>query len=113
MIQIIYDKIINFCGIKEIPCVIVGSKVDLPQRCVFHSIRIPFRLPACLDLGKCSRQVQPSEGEDLAKAIRAVWVESSSKNNVNVGELPFYSYPKRYLASIDIHGSQSLRAVSR
>lgn len=32
MIQIIYDKIINFCGIKEIPCVIVGSKTDLQQR---------------------------------------------------------------------------------
>jgi Ras family protein len=32
MIQIVYDKIVNFCGIKEIPCVIVGSKIDLPQR---------------------------------------------------------------------------------
>jgi len=32
MIQIVYDKIVNFCGIKEIPCVIVGSKVDLSQR---------------------------------------------------------------------------------
>lgn len=32
MIQIVYDKIINFCGIKEIPCVIVGSKIDLSQR---------------------------------------------------------------------------------
>ena len=108
MIQIIYDKIVNFCGIKEIPCVIVGSKVDLSQRCGFHSIQVPFRSPPCLDLIRCSRQVQPSEGEDLAKAIRAAWVETSSKNNVNVGELPFYSYPKRCPASIDIHGSQSL-----
>ena len=32
MIQIVYDKIVNFCGIKDIPCVIVGSKIDLPQR---------------------------------------------------------------------------------
>lgn len=32
MIQIVYDKIINYCGIKEIPCVIVGSKIDLSQR---------------------------------------------------------------------------------
>ena len=32
MIQIVYDKIVNFCGIKEIPCVIVGSKIDLSQR---------------------------------------------------------------------------------
>jgi len=33
MIQIVYDKIVSFCGIKEIPCVIVGSKIDLSQRC--------------------------------------------------------------------------------
>jgi hypothetical protein len=71
-------------------------------------IQMPFRSPPCLDLTTCSRQVQPSEGEDLAKTIRAAWVESSAKNNVNVGELPFYSYPKRYLTSTDIHGSQSL-----
>lgn len=32
MIQIVYDKIVSFCGIKEIPCVIVGSKIDLSQR---------------------------------------------------------------------------------
>jgi ribosomal protein L7Ae-like RNA K-turn-binding protein len=32
MIQIVYDKIINFCGTKGIPCVIVGSKIDLSQR---------------------------------------------------------------------------------
>jgi len=32
MIQIVYDKIVNFCGMKEIPCVIVGSKIDLSQR---------------------------------------------------------------------------------
>lgn len=32
--------------------------------------------------------MQPTEGEDLAKANRAAWVETSAKNNVNVGELP-------------------------
>ena len=36
MIQIVYDKIINFCGTKGIPCVIVGSKIDLSQRWVTH-----------------------------------------------------------------------------
>ena len=108
MIQIIYDKIVNYCGMKEIPCVIVGSKIDLSQRYGFHSIQMPFRLPPCLNLTRCSRQVQPTEGEDLAKANRAAWIETSAKNNVNVGELPFYSYPKRYLASIDVHGSQSI-----
>jgi len=64
MIQIVYDKIVNFCGIKEIPCVIVGSKIDLSQR-----------------------QVQPAEGEDLAKANHAAWVETSAKNNFNVSKV--------------------------
>ena len=34
MIQIVYDKIINFCGLNQIPCVIVGSKTDLSNRYV-------------------------------------------------------------------------------
>ena len=29
MIQVVYDKIVNFCGVTKIPCVIVGSKSDL------------------------------------------------------------------------------------
>ena len=29
MIQIVYDKIVDFCGVSKIPCVIVGSKSDL------------------------------------------------------------------------------------
>jgi len=32
MVQIVYDKIVNFCGMTSIPCVIVGSKNDLTQR---------------------------------------------------------------------------------
>ncbi|KAI0307143.1 small GTPase superfamily [Multifurca ochricompacta] len=67
MIQIVYDKIVNFCGIKEIPCVIVGSKIDLSQR--------------------GSRQVQPTEGEGLARANHAAWVETSAKNNINVAKV--------------------------
>lgn len=34
MIEIVYDKIIEFCGLNEIPCVIVGSKQDLQSRYV-------------------------------------------------------------------------------
>ena len=32
--------------------------------------------------------MQPTEGENLAKEIRAAWIETSAKNNVNVGESP-------------------------
>ncbi|CAL1701076.1 unnamed protein product [Somion occarium] len=67
MIQIVYDKIINFCGINSIPCVIVGSKTDLqPSR---------------------SRQVAPDEGKELAQLNHAAWVETSAKTNTNVAKV--------------------------
>ncbi|THU77221.1 hypothetical protein K435DRAFT_878124 [Dendrothele bispora CBS 962.96] len=62
MIQIIYDKIVDFSGVVDIPCVIVGSKSDLGS----------------------SRQVSASELQRLAETNKAAWVESSAKNNVNV-----------------------------
>jgi len=65
MIQVVYDKIIDFCGVTDVPCVIVGSKADLQS----------------------SRQIDPAEGEKLAQANNAAWVETSAKNNVNVGKV--------------------------
>ncbi|KIK65309.1 hypothetical protein GYMLUDRAFT_239853 [Collybiopsis luxurians FD-317 M1] len=64
MVQIIYDKIVGFCGVTDIPCVVVGSKVDLE-----------------------SRQVAPQEGEKLAQGLNAAWVETSAKTNLNVGKV--------------------------
>ncbi|KAG1755745.1 small GTPase superfamily [Suillus lakei] len=68
MIKIVYDKIVDFCGKNDIPCVIVGSKTDLQSN-------------------PNSRQVAPNEGEELAKLNNAAWVETSAKNNVNVGKV--------------------------
>jgi len=67
MIQIIYDKIASFCGAHDdgIPCVIVGSKTDLAQ----------------------GRQVDPAEGAKLAEANRAAWIETSAKNDHNIGQV--------------------------
>ncbi|KAF8824523.1 hypothetical protein HHX47_DHR8000391 [Lentinula edodes] len=33
MVQILRDKIIDYCGVMDIPCVIVGAKSDLHSRC--------------------------------------------------------------------------------
>jgi len=68
MIQIVYDKIINFCGMNDIPCVIVGSKIDLQD-------------------GPISRQVLSKEGEELAKVNKAAWVETSAKKDINVDKV--------------------------
>ncbi|KAF8842310.1 hypothetical protein BDN67DRAFT_1067893 [Paxillus ammoniavirescens] len=74
MIKIVYDKIIDFCGKNDIPCVIVGAKTDLQSRYVATSL-------------SAWPQVQPDEGEELAKLNKAAWVETSAKNNVNVGKV--------------------------
>ncbi|KAJ7068224.1 P-loop containing nucleoside triphosphate hydrolase protein [Mycena amicta] len=65
MIQIIYDKIISFCGVTHIPCVVVGSKSDL----------------------EASRQVNADEGAKLANDIGTAFVETSAKENKNVAQV--------------------------
>lgn len=71
MVQVVYEKIINFCGLNEIPCVIVGSKSDLANS-------TPHPRP---------RQVPPQEGEKLAQEKHAAWVETSAKTNSNVNRV--------------------------
>ncbi|KAF7301630.1 F-box domain-containing protein [Mycena indigotica] len=80
MIQIIYDKIISFCGVTSVPCVIVGSKTDLVAR---------FLLSFVLSLlnsshGRRSRQVAITEGQQLADSNHTAFVETSAKENKNV-----------------------------
>ncbi|KAJ3937638.1 MAG: small GTPase superfamily [Lentinula lateritia] len=65
MVQILRDKIIDYCGVMDIPCVIVGAKSDL------HS----------------SRQVQTSELEKVAEVNNAACVETSAKDDINVGRV--------------------------
>lgn len=88
MVQIVYDKIVNFCGMGSIPCVIVGSKNDLQQRYVSCAM-----LPAgehCFISNLVSyrnlRQVSTDEGQGLATENQAAWIETSAKNNINVGK---------------------------
>ncbi|KAF8529174.1 small GTPase superfamily [Hysterangium stoloniferum] len=65
MVQIVYDKIINFCGLPAIPCVIVGQKRDLSRY----------------------RQVTEKEGQDLAQSVGSAWIETSARNNENVAQV--------------------------
>ncbi|KAF9075878.1 P-loop containing nucleoside triphosphate hydrolase protein [Rhodocollybia butyracea] len=81
MIQIVYDKIIGFCGVTDIPCVVVGSKVDLESR---YACSCFFLVLAKL---QSSRQVSSQEGEKLAREINAAWLETSAKTNLNVGKV--------------------------
>lgn len=94
MIKIVYDKILDFCGKNDIPCVIVGAKTDLQNRYVrllrplLHGDTpcfVNFVIDTVHSYSPNTRQVQPNEGEELAKSNKAAWVETSAKNNINVG----------------------------
>lgn len=61
MVDIVYEKVANFCGMNSIPCVIVGAKTDLQQRCV--PLRSAASAPRsarinCLHVRFSSQQIQ-------------------------------------------------------
>ena len=120
MIQVVYDKIVNFCGVPKIPCVIVGSKFDLSTISYVVSFFLPpkkdkvhypylsffffsvffypsfscgvFRFFVFCFLKKnssslpyLSRQVDATDAENLAKQNDCAWIETSAKNNLNIG----------------------------
>jgi len=64
MVKIIYDKIVDYCGLPSVPCVLVGAKLDLTNR-----------------------QVQPADAEALAKSLGSAWIETSAKTNTNVAKV--------------------------
>lgn len=84
MVQNVYDKILDFGGTEAVPCVIVGAKTDLETRSTncFHTL--PYLTPF---FSSPNRQIDQSEGERLAQQNHAAWVETSSKDNVNIGKL--------------------------
>ncbi|KAH7105397.1 small GTPase superfamily [Auriculariales sp. MPI-PUGE-AT-0066] len=64
MVKIIYDKIIDFCGLRAIPCVIVGSKSDLQRR-----------------------EVPTTEAQALATRLGCGFIETSARENSNVDKV--------------------------
>ncbi|KXN83667.1 GTP-binding protein rhb1 [Leucoagaricus sp. SymC.cos] len=65
MVKILYDRILDFCGVQQVPCVIVGSKSDLQQY----------------------RQIEATEAQEFARLNNAAWIETSAKKNVNVAKV--------------------------
>jgi len=64
MVKIVHDKITDFIGEDTVPCVIVGAKNDIKQR-----------------------QVSAQDGERTAKELGCAFVETSARNNLNVGRV--------------------------
>jgi Ras family protein len=65
MVTIIRDKILNHLGADQVPLMVVGNKNDIRER---------------------ARQVTTKEGEDLCRGFKCGWIESSARENVNVGK---------------------------
>jgi len=65
MITIIRDKILNHLGAESVPIVIVGNKSDVPE---------------------AKRKISPEQGQNLARELNCGWVETSARNNTNVGK---------------------------
>ena len=82
LIQGVYDKILNFCGLPKIACVIVGSKSDLSMAYVTSGYYLEFVLRPHL-----RRQVDSTDGQRLAKENDCAWIETSAKNGTNISAL--------------------------
>ncbi|KAI9315638.1 ferrous iron transporter B [Dichotomocladium elegans] len=65
MLQVIRDKILDFTGLDNVPCVIVGNKSDL----------------------NIQRQVSVQEGKDVAAKWSSPTIETSAKHNENVAKI--------------------------
>lgn len=65
MVNIIRDKILNHLGADQVPLMVVGNKNDIKEK---------------------MRQVSSAEGEKLGKEFKCGWVESSARENNNVGK---------------------------
>lgn len=74
MVATLHEKILDQSGLEKVPCVVIGQKSDLSSE----------------------RKVTRAEGEALAKKLGAAFIESSARDNQNVGEyLPVCSGPYR------------------
>lgn len=65
VIEVIRDKILNSIGTDSIPMVLLGNKSDLNYQ----------------------RQVETSEGQDLANQFNCKFLETSVKDNLNINKL--------------------------
>jgi len=63
--QIIHEKLLDLIGDSSVPIVLVGNKSDLHNE----------------------RRVTVEEGKELAKEMRAFFLETSAKENQNVGDI--------------------------
>eukprot|EP00092_Neocalanus_flemingeri_P030042 GFUD01032616.1.p1 GENE.GFUD01032616.1~~GFUD01032616.1.p1 ORF type:complete len:187 (-),score=53.96 GFUD01032616.1:155-715(-) len=65
VVQVLYDKIVDLVGNPKVPVVLVGNKKDLENE----------------------REVTRAEGEKYAKDIKAVFLETSAKDNFCVTDM--------------------------
>ena len=82
VVQVLYDKIVDLVGNPKVPVVLVGNKKDLEVNKDNSGI---------VDRGELfpqtEREVTRAEGEKYAKDIKAVFLETSAKDNFCVTDM--------------------------
>ena len=85
VIQVLYDKIVDMVGNPKVPVVLVGNKKDLEVTSYTHP-----QEPFCVNktpILQSDREVSREDGEKLAKQIKAVFLETSAKDNFCVTDM--------------------------
>lgn len=84
MVRIVYDKIVNFCGMNSIPCVIVGSKIDLPNRSVRffpgNCAQLHTRLRPLLAAAHVAVALVPSRSRETSFLTVLFTLQASQRN---------------------------------
>lgn len=95
MIQTVHDKIINYTGSGNIPCVVVGQKSDLTTTARLANLlsKLLAHSPSRLDVSSVHpRQVPLQEGQKLAQSIGSAFLETSARQNSNVCKYPSFLF---------------------
>ena len=83
VVQVLYDKIVDLVGNPKVPVVLVGNKKDL-EVTIEENVGV-------VDSDKLfdqnEREVTRAEGEKYAKDIKAVFLETSAKDNFCVTDM--------------------------
>ena len=83
VVQVLYDKIVDLVGNPKVPVVLVGNKKDLEVN-IEENVGVIDREKL---FDQNEREVTRAEGEKYAKDIKAVFLETSAKDNFCVTDM--------------------------
>lgn len=111
MVRTVHDKIVNQSGMATIPCVVVGQKCDLAEARYVYTVSLQWHDGNNWNSLE-TRQVPAAEGKKLADALGSAWLETSARQNSNIGACAVFLC-SRSLLKPSAFPSQSIRPCAR